>query len=345
MKADVESAPTYVTIADRSYFTGTVALVNSLHVTSNPGRVVVLDGGLTEDQTTILERAAEVRRLPVQLSGSFVVFLKAAAHMLDLTGTLVLLDSDIVVTGPLAPIVAEARSGRIAAFIDEPIRDRAFPEWRSTLGVKGDLRVQPYLNVGLIAIDLDAWPGFFERWWELCLRVPDERQDLPFDLANDVTHPFAFPEQDVFNALLMTEIDPGRIVFHELAAAPGPSSNDTVRIVDRSRLVCANGDRPTTLLHYWNHPKPWLPNARSELAFDAYVEVLARLLTADDVPVRLDPSSIPLWLRDTPTARFVRRTPRRARRGVRKLLRLLPDRIEQRARDIGGTIATKVRVG
>jgi hypothetical protein len=41
----------------------------------------------------------------------------------------------------------------------------------------------------------------------------------------------------------------------------------------------------------------------------------------------------------------VRRAPRQARRSIRAGLNLLPERFEQRARDIGGTVAEKVGLG
>jgi hypothetical protein len=78
---------------------------------------------------------------------------------------------------------------------------------------------------------------------------------------------------------------------------------------------------------------------------DAYVELMARLLTADDVPLRLAPDDLPVWLRDDLRGRLVRRTPRRIRRAIRGALRALPDPFEQRARDVGGAVAGRLRLG
>jgi hypothetical protein len=130
-----------------------------------------------------------------------------------------------------------------------------------------------------------------------------------------------------------------------LDVSPGPPDNDRVRVLDRTTLQCRVGATEPYLLHYWNHPKPWLPNARRHLCMDSYVDLLARVLTSDDVAVRLSPRDLPVWLRDDLVGRTVRRTPRRLRRGIRRGLSLLPESVEQRARDVGGTVATKMRLG
>jgi hypothetical protein len=78
---------------------------------------------------------------------------------------------------------------------------------------------------------------------------------------------------------------------------------------------------------------------------DAYVELLARLLTVPDLPLRLPADDVPVWLRDDVRGRLVRRTPRRARRTIRAALRALPDPFEQRARDVGGAVAGRLRLG
>ncbi len=337
---------TYVTIADERFFVGAVAMVDSLRLTGHHERIVVLDVGLTPAQRTVLERECDVVQPPVTREGVFVVFLKAAVHLLGLTGTVVLVDSDVVVTRHLGPVVAAAQAGRIVLVADQ-FPERHFPEWQEILGLERPPRRDPHLGAGFIALDLDQWPDFMPRWLELCRRVPQERADLPFDLPRDVVraNPFAFPEQDVLNALLASEVEPDRVEVFPLDVFPGPPHNDGLRIVDRRSLRCAYGEHEPFLLHYWNHPKPWLPGARASLAMDAYVELVARLLTAPDVPLRLSASEIPVWLRDDLRGRLVRRTPRRARRAIRAAVRALPDPFEQRARDVGGAVAGRLRLG
>lgn len=337
---------TYLTIADERFFVGAVALVNSLRLTGHHERIVVLDAGLTPGQRAILERECELREPPLAREGVFVVFLKTVVHLLGLTGTVVLVDSDVIVTRNLGPVVAAAQAGRIVLVADQ-FPDRYFPEWEEILGLERPPRRDPHLGAGFIALDLDQWPDFMPRWLELCGRVPPNRADLPFDLPRDVVraNPFAFPEQDVLNALLASEVEPDRIEVFPLDVFPGPPHNDALRIVDRQSLRCAYGEHEPFLLHYWNHPKVWLPGARAGLALDAYVELMARLLTADDVPLRLPARSLPVWLRDGVRGRLVRRTPRRIRRTIRGALRMLPDPFEQRARDVGGAVAGRLRLG
>lgn len=337
---------TYVTIADERFFVGAVALVNSLRLTGHHERIVVLDAGLTPEQRALLAHECEIVQPPVTREGVFVVFLKTVLHLLGLRGTVVLVDSDVVVTRHLGPVVEAAQAGQIVLVADQ-FPERHFPEWQEILDLERPPRRDPHLGAGFIALDLDQWPDFMPRWLDLCQRVPEERADLPFDLPRDVVraNPFAFPEQDVLNAMLASEVEKDRVEVFSLDVFPGPPHNDGLRIVDRGALRVAHGEHEPFLLHYWNHPKPWLPGARSGLAMDAYVELLARLLTAADLPLRLPAAELPVWLRDDVRGRLVRRAPRRARRTIRALLRALPAPFEQRARDVGGIVAARLRLG
>jgi hypothetical protein len=344
------SETTYVTIADTNYFLGAVAFVNSFRLTGNTERIVIIDVGLTSAQRELLAIECEVVPPPVSRSGVFVVFLKPAVRLLGIRGTVVLIDSDVIVTRRLTPIAAEAAAGKICVVgmgADE-IATRRFPEhWAAVLGIREPIRVENNVGAGLIALDVDLWEEFIQRWLELCDLVPMERGDRPFDLPEEVASldPFAFPEQDVMNALLSSEVPAGSVLDIGIEASPGPPHNELVRVVDRKRLRCRIGPDEPYLLHYWNHPKPWFPDARPHLAFDAYVDLMARLLTADDVPLRVDKQALPIWLRDDLPGKVVRRGPRFARRSVRRAARLLPDPLEQRVRDLGGAVATKLRLG
>jgi hypothetical protein len=272
--------------------------------------------------------------------------LKATMHLLDLQGTVVLIDSDVIVTRRLTPIVDDAEAGQIVVVADQ-IPVRRFDEWSTILGLEGPPREQPNVGGGFIALDLDQWPDLMARWLELCERVPPSRNDLPFDLPLEELHanPFALNEQDVLNAMLSTIVPLDRIKIYPLDVFPGPPHNHALRVVDRAALRCDCDGSDPFLLHYWNHPKPWLEGARPHLCMDAYVELLARVLTAPDVPIRLDPGELPVWLRDDLRGRVVRRGPRQLRRTLRRALSLLPAGLEQRGRDLGGTLADKARIG
>jgi hypothetical protein len=111
--------------------------------------------------------------------------------------------------------------------------------------------------------------------------------------------------------------------------------------VDRASLRAVENGRPVSILHYWEHPKPWFPGARRRLTFGAYVELSARLLTADDAPISLPPGLVPLWLRDNFAGKAVRRGPRLARRAVKRLIGVLPEPLERRIRSAAEEIADR----
>jgi hypothetical protein len=337
---------TYVTIADAAFFVGAVGMLNSLRLTGNHEPVVVIDVGLTSEQRAILGPHCELREPPSTKEGPLVVLLKSSMHLLGVTGIVVLLDTDVVLTRRLTPILDDAAAGNVVVVADQ-LPERRFEEWSTVLGLAQPPRSQRHVGAGFIALDLDQWPDFMPRWHELCERVPASRAELPFDLPHEefLAHPFALPEQDVLNAYLSTEVPAERLSIYELDVFPGPPHNDTLRIVDRRTLRCDNAGHEPFQLHYWNHPKPWRADARPHLAMDAYVELLARLLCADDVPIRLDPQTLPVWLRDDLRGRLVRRTPRHLRRGLRAALGLLPPGLERRARDVGGAVAERLRLG
>jgi len=79
-----------------------------------------------------------------------------------------------------------------------------------------------------------------------------------------------------------------KVLPHELA----PFQRERPTVVDRKTLTCrtAGGERPYLLHHIG--PKPW----RGQHPASAYTKLLPRLLFAEDVAVRLDPSELPAGL-------------------------------------------------
>src|SRR5205809_546433 len=104
---------TYYTITDRRFFVGTVALLNSLRLTDNEGELVVLDLGLTEDQRSRLRAHATLVPPPPGLRRPQF---KSFPTMLDPSGVLVVIDSDMIVTRAFHDVTAEAARGRICVF-------------------------------------------------------------------------------------------------------------------------------------------------------------------------------------------------------------------------------------
>ena len=92
---------TFYTIADAGFFPGLVALLNSLRLTGNAGELVALDRGLTPAQRELLEGHVSVVDLPEAPAGS-PILLKPYPGQVGATGTIVLVDSDMIVTRPLA---------------------------------------------------------------------------------------------------------------------------------------------------------------------------------------------------------------------------------------------------
>jgi hypothetical protein len=323
MTTDGHAPATYVTLSDERFFLGTVALVNSLRLTGNDDPIVVIDAGLRPEQRMRLAGACELRQLAPPDDQVLPAFLKPAAIALGLDGTTVLVDGDMIVTDSLRPMVAAAQAGRICLLPDGPprLQGRRFASWVDTLGLTAELRPQPYVNSGLIALRADGWARVLERWRELCEAVSRERSRLPHAIADDAAdaHPFAYLDQDVLNAILMSEVAPERIHILDWQLAGVPEREDTTRIVDAERLHCENAHGRTMLLHHWVHPKPWFPGAHSHLRYAPYDELLARLLTADDVPVRLRPAEVPPWMRRGPVPHLMRCAARSRLRPMRLL--------------------------
>ena len=336
--------PTYVTVVDNAYFLGAVALVNSLRITGNAGTVLVIDAGLTNDQRDRLSPHCEIRPVPVDGRGVVPSYFKPTVAMLGLHGVVVFLDSDMIVTGNLEPLYSPAAEGAICVFPDG-MPERRFEEWQDRLALAAPVRRQPYVNTGFVAVDFDRWAVELHRWWQLCERAHVQRSETPWGVQPaDVvaTDPFLFGDQDVLNAILMSEVAPERVrVLDEaLVAVPHwPHYDRGATIVDRLSLRTVGQDKDVSILHYWAHPKPWFPGARRRLVFGAYVELLARLLTADDVPISLPPALVPLWLRDDLAGKAVRRGPRLARRTVERLISVLPESLGRRVRSAAEEVA------
>ena len=194
------------------------------------------------------------------------------------------------------------------------------------------------MNAGFFALDLDAWTVELRRWWDLCDKAHLQRSETPWGVepaAVAATDPFLFVDQDVLNAMLMSEVAPERVrILDEalLGVSHWPHYDRGAKVVDRSSLRTVQNGASVSILHYLNHPKPWFSGARRRLVFGTYVELIARLLTADDVPISLPPALVPLWLRDDLAGKAVRRGPRLARGAVKRLIGALPESLERRVR-------------
>ena len=238
---------TYVTVADEKFFLGAVALVNSLRLSGNPEPIVVMDAGLSPAQRALLSDACDVRPLPVDQRGAHQTFLKPAV-MLELSGTAVWIDSDIIVTDRLEPILAQAASGKICAFPDGAPENhgRRVDEWVTLLGLGAELRPQVYVNAGFLAFRVDLWDGVVRRWWDLCdrVRVERSRSSAPARHRCQARHPFAYLDQDVLNGILMSEVEPESIHLLDWRAAGVADVRGSIRVVERPAPALPARRRP-----------------------------------------------------------------------------------------------------
>jgi hypothetical protein len=314
------------TVTTRSYFPGMVALLNSLRLTGNTAEVVVLDAGMTPAQRHVLERHATIVTVPTDVV-SDPVLAKPFAHTLNPRGIVLFIDSDVIVTGPLTDAIETARKGKIYAFTD-PSETRWFPEWKQAFALSSVPRRQPYVSSGLVAFNVEDWPHLLERWWQACKRIP---ADGTLSAGARYSDPLSNGDQDALNAILMTEVPRDALVQRRRIPrrfARWPTDLLLhVHVVDPTNLACTLNGEPVDHLHYEGNPKPWMPRSWMRIRHNAYVRLLPRVLFQEDVPLRLMPSDVSLWLRpglpgelvlaaltalNASTRTVARRAPRRA---------------------------------
>jgi hypothetical protein len=293
-------------VADSSYFLGAVGLLNSLRLLGHREDVFILDCGLSADQHELLDPHATLVPGPVDVPPCL---LKTIAPLRHPTDVMVLIDADILATRSLANLIESASEGRVLAIKDG--EDRYFPEWGDLLGT-GAPRHQPYVSSSLVILGdgpghdvvrlmhdaqgrIDIHGSPFES------RVPDRAFFRGDYAAAAENHPFFYPDQDVLNAILATQVDPRSVeVLDRRLEADPPFTG--LRVVDEHTLRCAyrDGTQPYVLHHF--ALKPWL-----ERTFHGpYSRLLRRLLIRPDVPVQVRLGEIPLRMRSGPRAWLAR---------------------------------------
>lgn len=295
---------TYFTIADSRYFLGAAALVNSLLLTGHKETLVVVDTGFEPWQRERLASVATVTDASLP-SGLPPAFFKAhIAPQID-GEVVVYLDSDMIVTDSLGDVVSLAAAGRFCAAPDNQ-PGRFFPEWQELLSLPLPLRRQTYVNAGFFGLAPDRWPGFFERWQVVCdavIAAAPPMHTMKFEAA--LEDPAAFHDQDALNALLMSELPEDALALINGNRVAASAEMPAVECVDPESLDCRLAGRRTLILHYPNAPKPWQPSGWITTSNNAYVRLLARLLHADDVAVRIESHELPVWLRSAGIRRSV----------------------------------------
>lgn len=288
------TAATVFTIADASYFVGVVGLVNSLRLTGNPYEIVVIDCGLEEWQRALLARETRVVPLPDTSIASPYLW-KSLVASLDPVAVVLWVDSDILVTRPLADVVAIAREGRICVVRDDWDTgvERFFPEWEELFDLHAPCRRQTYVNAGFFALDVAQFPTLLERWAECCRRIPPHG----ILIGEHTTDPLWAGDQDALNALLMSEVPVGKVACLPAAEMVHARGMSRVRVVDAATLAVVEQDVHPRLLHYTWRPKPWQTGAWRRVKPDAYVTLLIRSLFGDGATISIPVAVVPRWLR------------------------------------------------
>jgi hypothetical protein len=288
---------TFYTVTDAGFFPGTVALLNSLRLVGHDEPLIVLDNGLTESQRERLDQFVSIVDVPRDSTSIAPPALKPFPYLVGATGTVVFVDSDMIVSASLAPLFALAAKGQICLFPDNPYqRERWFPEWQEMFSLHDLPRRQTYLNSGLVVFSVDHWPRLLEKWSAACSLVPAE---VMFKVED---HPLGYGDQDALNAILMSEIDAESITVLPYEGVSGPDDRP-VKIVSGDRLICMRDDLRISVLHHWDRPKVWCPSraGRRRMSLpEPYIRLFPRVVFGEDVTLQLSPSDVPWWLRPGP---------------------------------------------
>ncbi|MGH2925626.1 MAG: hypothetical protein ACRDK1_06590 [Solirubrobacterales bacterium] len=279
------SEAAFYCVCDSRYFLGAVAMLNSLRVLGHREPLYVLDCGLTPAQREIFGPHVTLVPGPSDVPP---YMLKTIAPLRHPSPTMVLIDTDVIVTRPLTDLIETAAGGRVVGFRN--FSNRFFPEWGSLLDL-GTARRRPYISVSLVLLG-------GELGSEVMRLLDDRQRRIDFDDSlygrNLAGYPFTYPEQDVLNAIIATRQEAEPLVAINSRGEVVPPF-EGLSVVDAMSLRCADqdGTEPYFLHHFMDH-KPWLEATEPGV----YSTLLTRLLVADDVAVRVPERQVPLRLRE-----------------------------------------------
>jgi hypothetical protein len=275
-------------VADARYFLGAVGLVNSLRVLGHDDPVVLLDCGLTGEQRELLGNEADLIEAPADTPPTL---LKAVAPLERPADVMVLLDTDLVVTRPLTELVESAAKGNVVAFSKGV--ERWVGGWGDVLDL-GEVPRRTYLDFALLCLSADVGAPVLELLGERQDRIDFERTMWG---SHDEDYELLYADQDVLNAILAARVSAERTVVLDPRLAPVPPF-EGLSVADERTLRCAydDGVEPYVVHHFI--VKPWIEPTHHGV----YSQLLRRLLTADDVAIRVPEGMIPLRLRRGPLA-------------------------------------------
>lgn len=261
------------------YFLAAVGLVNSLRMLGHGEPIYLLDLGLRDEQRRLLE--PEVRIVPAP-ADSPPFLLKAHAPHRHPAEVQVLADADMVVCRSLGPLIAQAAEGKVVAGATG--LDRHHDEWSELLDL-GPLADRPYVSSALLLLGGELGSDVVALVDDRSDRVDFERT---YFRRNEPGYPLLHAEEDVVNAVIRARAGADELATFEprLSAIP-PFTG--LEVTDEARLDCAyaDGTRPY-VVHHWPG-KPWLERTHDGV----YSRLLRRLLSGDDVAVRVPDPLIP----------------------------------------------------
>jgi hypothetical protein len=285
-------AAAFYCVADERYFLGAVGLVNSLRVIGHTEPIHLLDCGLTSRQRELLGGQVILVDAP---DNAPPTLLKTIAPLARPAETMVLLDTDLIVTRSLGELIDAAAGGRVVAVRND--MDRHVPEWGELLDL-GPVRRQPYVAFALLCVGRGLGT-------ELLQLIADRQHRIEFERStwgrDELDYPLLYADQDVLNAILASRVEEGRLDALDDRLAPVPPFRG-LRLVDERTLRCAydDGTEPYAVHHFI--VKPWLEPTHDGV----YSRLLRRLLVGADVAVRVPEEMIPLRLRSGPLAALER---------------------------------------
>ncbi len=327
---------TVYTLADSRYAPGVVAMHNSLRLQGHELPLVVLDGGMSPEQRSLLDGRAEFVALPAEVAARGYLA-KGFLSTLEPSGIVLWIDSDIIVTSSLDEQLELARAGRFCAFRDDfpPEYDRRFAEWEELFGLRAAPRSQTYVSSGFFAFSADEWPWLIGSWSDATARVPP---DTVFT-GDHRTNPTWAADQDALNAVLMSELPADALVVYPTAEMAHTRTLSDAEVLDERRLEVRHQGHRARVVHYSWGAKPWMTTDLRRVAPNAYTRLFTRVVFADDVDLRLPESAVPLWLRPGWAGRASLRgivVARRVRSALGSVSRRLPApmrRVVEGARD------------
>jgi hypothetical protein len=197
------------------------------------------------------------------------------------------LDSDVIVIRNLRELMETVAAGKIVVF-EDGLATRTYPEWSTILGTP-PIRQRTYVNFGHFGIPYRWFTKLIPMLRDIAERIDTRETFVGFGKHE---HPLYFADQDVFNALLASLVPASAVVTLPFDYAPHWPFGG-VSIVDARSLACRSrgGLQPFLLHNILN--KPWLVPTRRTV----YSDLLARLLSGDDLAVRIPSRLVPIRFR------------------------------------------------